>query len=57
MRLLHRVGLPFLIIALVVFFAFFVILPLAFRFSVTLQRGILFLTFSKFVFDVPNSLF
>ncbi|KAM8714096.1 hypothetical protein ACLKA7_014275 [Drosophila subpalustris] len=39
------VGLPCLIIALVIFFAFFVLLPLAFRFSVTLQRGILFLTF------------
>ncbi|TDG51024.1 hypothetical protein AWZ03_002679 [Drosophila navojoa] len=39
------VGLPCLVIALLVFFLFFVLLPLAFRTSVTLQRGILFLTF------------
>lgn len=47
MRLLLRVGLPCLVIALLLFLAFFVLLPLAFRSSVTLQRGILFLTFSK----------
>ncbi|EDW71427.1 lysophosphatidylserine lipase ABHD12 isoform X1 [Drosophila virilis] len=39
------VGLPCLVIALLLFLAFFVLLPLAFRSSVTLQRGILFLTF------------
>ncbi|XP_023168674.2 lysophosphatidylserine lipase ABHD12 isoform X2 [Drosophila hydei] len=40
-----RVGLPCLVIALLLFLLFFVLLPFAFRTSVTLQRGILFLTF------------
>ncbi|XP_032596742.1 lysophosphatidylserine lipase ABHD12 isoform X2 [Drosophila grimshawi] len=44
-RFFKRIGLPFLVIALLLFLVIFVLLPLAFRFSVTLQRSILFLTF------------
>ncbi|XP_017837586.1 lysophosphatidylserine lipase ABHD12 isoform X2 [Drosophila busckii] len=39
------VALPVLVIALFLFILIFVVFPLAFRSSITLQRGILFLTF------------
>ncbi|XP_017077266.1 lysophosphatidylserine lipase ABHD12 isoform X2 [Drosophila eugracilis] len=47
-RQLKRVGLRALQACLLIFFVIFVILPLIFRFSVTFQRGILFLTFVKY---------
>ncbi|KAH8415873.1 hypothetical protein KR222_002339 [Zaprionus bogoriensis] len=42
------VAVPCLLVALLVFFLFFVLVPFAFRCSQTLQRGILFLTFIKY---------
>ncbi|XP_068145176.1 lysophosphatidylserine lipase ABHD12 isoform X1 [Drosophila tropicalis] len=42
------VGLATLQTSLLVFLLFFVLLPLVFRYSVTLQRGILFLTFIRY---------
>ncbi|XP_017120545.1 lysophosphatidylserine lipase ABHD12 isoform X2 [Drosophila elegans] len=47
-RQLKRVGLRSLQACLLIFFVIFVVLPLIFRYSVTLQRGILFLTFIKY---------
>ncbi|KAH8400729.1 hypothetical protein KR009_000675 [Drosophila setifemur] len=46
------VGLRSLQACLLIFFLIFVLLPLVFRYSVTLQRGLLFLTFIKYPKDL-----
>lgn len=50
----HRIALSTLKLCLFACLVVFVLLPLLFKYSVTLQRGILFLTFSKFTISFQN---